>query len=156
MEKPRVYIDTSVFGGCFEPEFEIWSNGLMDDFKNGIYSPVVSQVVANEISKAPSFVKAKYAELSIYNLEILPLTNEVYSLAETYKLKQILSPKYFEDLLHIAIATINNIDILVSWNFKHIVHFEKIKLFNAVNLELSYKTINIFSPREVTTYEKEN
>jgi len=71
-------------------------------------------------------------------------------------LRQILTPKYFEDLLHIAIATINNIDILVSWNFKHIVHYEKIKLFNAVNLELSYKTINIFSPREVTTYEKEN
>lgn len=156
MKKPRIYIDTSVFGGCFEPEFEVWSNGLMDDFKNGIYSPVVSQVVSNEISKAPSFVKAKYSELSNYNLEILPLTNEVYSLAETYKLRQILTPKYFEDLLHIAIATIYNIDILVSWNFKHIVHYEKIRLFNAVNLELSYKTINIFSPREVTTYEKEN
>ena len=156
MKKPRIYIDTSVFGGCFEPEFEVWSNGLMDDFKSGIYSPVVSQVVSNEISKAPSFVKAKYSELSTYNLEILPLTNEVYLLAETYKLRQILTPKYFEDLLHIAIATINNIDILVSWNFKHIVHYEKIKLFNAVNLELSYKTINIFSPREVTTYEKEN
>ncbi len=95
MKKPRVYIDTSVFGGCFEPEFEIWSNGLMDDFKNAVYVPVVSQVVVNEISKAPSFVRQKYSELSNYNLEVLPLTKEVYVLAETYKLKQILTPKIF-------------------------------------------------------------
>ena len=95
MKKPRVYIDTSVFGGCFEPEFEIWSNGLMDDFKNKVYVPVVSQVVVNEISNAPLFVRQKYSELSNYNLEVLLLTKEVYALAETYKLKQILTPKIF-------------------------------------------------------------
>ena len=61
----------------------------------------------------------------------------------------------FDDGLHIALATINKIDLLVSWNFKHIVHFDKIRLFNAVNIEYGYKSIEIYSPREVTTVEKD-
>jgi len=62
-----------------------------------------------------------------------------------------LTPKYFNDGLHIAIATISNIDIIVSWNFKHIVHYDKIRLFNSVNIESGYKSIDIYSPMEVTT-----
>ena len=71
-----------------------------------------------------------------------------------YQERKILTPKFFDDGLHIAIATVNKIDILVSWNFKHIVHFNKIHFFNAVNLEMGYKQIDIYSPREVTTYEQ--
>jgi len=55
--------------------------------------------------------------------------------------------------MHIALATVAEVDVLVSWNFKHILHFNKIRMFNAVNLEQGYKQIQIFSPREVTTYE---
>ena len=68
--------------------------------------------------------------------------------------RDILTPNFFDDGMHIAIATINKIDILVSWNFKHIVHYNKIHLFNAVNFEMGYKQIDIFSPREVATYEQ--
>lgn len=68
--------------------------------------------------------------------------------------KNNLTPKYFDDGLHIAIATIAKVDLLVSWNFKHIVHFDKIRLFNSVNIEMGYKTIDIYSPREVTYYEE--
>jgi len=65
-----------------------------------------------------------------------------------------LSDKFKADLVHIALATVYNVDLLVSWNFKHIVHYSKISQFNAVNIEQGYKPLVIYSPREVV-YEKE-
>ena len=57
-------------------------------------------------------------------------------------------------MLHIALATVADVDVVVSWNFRHVVRFEKIRrIFNAVNLELGYKPIQIYSPREVTSYD---
>ncbi|HNV72431.1 MAG TPA: hypothetical protein PKO06_22165, partial [Candidatus Ozemobacteraceae bacterium] len=72
-----------------------------------------------------------------------------------YQKHAILKPKYANDLLHIAIATYANADLLVSWNFKHIVRFDKILLYNSVNLEMGYRQIQIYSPREVTKVEKD-
>lgn len=76
-------------------------------------------------------------------------------LADAYQKQGVLTPKYYDDGLHIALATIAEVDVLVSWNFKHIVQFFKIRQFNATNLSLGYKTIQIFSPREVSTHEEE-
>jgi predicted nucleic acid-binding protein len=151
MKKLRVYLDTSVIGGCFDDEFKHWSNGLFEDFKTGLFLPVISSITSFEIEKgAPAFVKEKYLLLFDYNVEIIKLTKEADELAEKYIKKGIISSNYLEDALHIAIATIANIDVLVSWNFKHIVHYDKIRLFNGVNIELGYKPIAIYSPREVT------
>ncbi len=83
---------------------------------------------------------------------MLNVSNEIRELAEKYIERKIISKKFFDDATHIALATVANVDLLVSWNFKHIVHFEKIRLFNSVNLELGYGEIKIYSPREVTTY----
>jgi len=60
------------------------------------------------------------------------------------------------DMLHIALATIAEVDVLVSWNFRHIVRLDKILLFNAVNLEQGYKPLTIFSPREVVSHDTED
>jgi hypothetical protein len=116
MREQRIYLDTSVIGGCFDPEFTSWSRGLMTDFRLGTYLPVVSEVVAAEIADAPEPVQRQYAE-------VLALEAEVFTVAE--------------------------VDLLVSWNFRHIVHHEKIRLFNALNLERGYKPLQIYSPREV-------
>jgi hypothetical protein len=56
---------------------------------------------------------------------------------------------------HIALATVAQVDVVVSWNFKHIVNYGKIRLFNGVNLECGYRTMAIHSPMEVSSYEKE-
>ena len=69
--------------------------------------------------------------------------------------KAILKPKFANDLLHIAIATYANADVLVSWNFKHIVRFDKILLYNSVNIEMGYKQIQIYSPMEVARNDKD-
>jgi len=153
MKRPRIYIDTSVIGGCFDEEFELWSNGLMADFKVGLFKPILSDVVAAEIRDAPEPVREKYNEILGSDHELIASGQEAFELADGYQRRRILTPQYYDDGLHIALATIAEADLLVSWNFKHIVHFEKIRLFNSVNLELGYKPIQIYSPREVTSLQ---
>lgn len=155
MKKLRIYTDTSVIGGCFDLEFAPWSNGLFEDFRRSIFKPVLSEVVKAELESAPNFVLEKFAELLSLDPEFVPLTDETMSLAKSYQNHGILRARFSRDLLHIALATIAEVDVLVSWNFKHIVRLDKIRLFNAVNIELGYKPLTIYSPREVTTYEKE-
>lgn len=124
----------------------------MNDFRNGTFQPLLSEVIAAEIEDAPENVQLMYAELTLLDAEILAIGNDSLDLAEEYQTRKILKPDYYDDGLHIALATVAEADLLVSWNFKHIVRFDKIRLFNAVNIEFGYKPLDIFSPREVTTY----
>lgn len=156
MNPERIYVDTSVIGGCFDPEFSRWSNGLFKDFRLGIYTPVVSDIVAAEIAPAPERIRAKYAELVGVGAEILHLHPGAERLADAYLARRIVPPKFADDALHIALATTAKVNVLVSWNFKHIVHYDKIRMFNAVNLELGYSELQIHSPREVTHYEEDD
>ena len=155
MKVQRVYTDTSVIGGCFDPEFQQWSEGLMEDFRLGLLAPVLSVVVAAEIEAAPKPVRDLFAKLTKLGAEILDLNDEGRDLANAYAAREILPPKFSNDALHIALATVADVDVLVSWNFKHIVRFDKIRQFNAVSMEQGYKPVQIYSPREVTSHGKE-
>ena len=84
---------------------------------------------------------------------VLTITPQVVDLVAAYEARKILAPRYAADMRHIALATIAAVNALVSWNFKHIVRLEKIRLFNAVSVESGYRSLNILSPREVTTHE---
>jgi hypothetical protein len=149
----RIYIDTSVLGGCFDVEFAPWSNGLMRDFRAGRLSPVLSDVTAAEVDSAPEPVRDLHQEILALAGAVLPVTSEVLALVAKYEAKEILAAKFRADMQHIPLATIARVDALVSWNFKHIVRLEKIQLFNSVNVQSGYPVLNIRSPREVTTYE---
>jgi len=127
----------------------------MDDFRGGRYFAVVSNVVAKEIEAAPDFVRELYTEILSLHAEVVQVDEEVLSLVEQYMAQQILSQRFIDDMLHIAIATIAEVDVLVSWNFKHIVRLDKIRLFNAANMEQGYKPLTIYSPREVISYDQE-
>lgn len=151
----RIYTDTSVIGGCLDPEFAAWSNGLLEDFRRSTYLPVVSDVVAAEVEEAPESVRNVYAELLQLGAEFLEVDEAVLGLADAYQRRGILTPKFYDDGVHIALATAARVDVLVSWNFRHIVRYDRIRLFNAVNLELGYQTLQIYSPREVTQYGKD-
>ena len=139
MKLQRVYLDTSVIGGCFDPEFAKWSNGLIQDVRDGRFKPLLSQLTSTEIEDAPEPVQTLYAELRALDPEIIQATDSALELADAYQARNILTPKFYDDGLHIALATTAEADVLVSWNLKHIVHFDKIRLFNAVNLEYGYK-----------------
>jgi predicted nucleic acid-binding protein len=154
MKTSRIYVDTSVIGGCLDSEFMQWSNGLLRDFQNGLLKCVVSDIVSIEIDPAPLEVKIKYAEFLSTEAEVLVVSAEALALLQAYKKHSILPAKFQNDMLHIALATVAGVDVLASWNFKHIVRYDKIRVFNAVNMENGYGTISIFSPREVTTYEE--
>lgn len=149
----RIYLDTSVIGGCIDPEFAPWSNGLMRDFYEETFKPVISEVVTLELEFAPDSIKQVYASLQRLGAEILQVSEKALELADIYQEREILTPKYYDDGLHIAMATVAEVDVLVSWNFRHIVHLNKIRMFNAVNAELGYRSMEIYSPREVSNYE---
>ncbi len=148
-------MDTSVIGGCFDPEFKEWSNGLIEDFRKGRFRLVLSDATAAEVSRAPEPVQKLYEEL-ISIAEVLPVTEEVVEVLTGYESHRILGPRFRNDMLHIALATVASVDVLVIWNFRHIVRLDKIQQFNGANLEFGYKPLAIYSPREVTTYGRED
>ncbi len=113
MKKVRINVDTSVIGGCFEPEFRIWSNGLIDDFRSERFRLVVSDVTAAEIERAPDVVRELYREIVSF-AEILSVTDEVLDLLETYEAHGVLDTRFRSDMLHIALATVAKVDVLVS------------------------------------------
>jgi hypothetical protein len=153
VDRLRIYIDTSVLGGCFDDEFSVWSNGLIRDFRAGRFIPVLSDVTAAEVREAPEAVQEVHREMLRLAGGVLPVTAVVVEMVEAYRSRHILPAKFAADMTHIALATLAEVDALVSWNFKHIVRLEKIRLFNAANVELGYRILNILSPREVTTHE---
>lgn len=154
MKRTRIYLYTSVIGGCHDKEFKSWSNGLMKDFRFKNYQPVLSELTFDEISKSPKPVQKTLKLLLEYDPEVLEITDSALELSEEYLKRKILTPKFRDDALHIALTSLANVDVLVSWNFRHIVHYDKIRLFNAVNIENGLKSIDIYSPREVTNYEE--
>ena len=144
-----------MIGGCFDAEFAPWSNGLFRDFELRTYRPVVSAMAASEIEDAPERVRERFAELLALGAEVLEVDEPVLRLADVYQQRRILTPKFYDDGVHIALATVARVDLLVSWNFRHMVHYDKIRLFSAVNLELGYKPLEVYSPREVAHYGEE-
>ena len=156
MKQQRIYVDTSVLGGCFDPEFERWSNMLLEAFRRGDYLAILSSVTAAEVEQAPEQVQAVHAELLDGGAELLAVSTESMGLRNKYLEKKILGPRFQNDMLHIALATIADVDVLVSWNFRHIVRLDKIRLFNSVNIECGYKSLTIYSPREVVPGETDS
>lgn len=154
MHIPRIYIDTSVIGGCFDKEFAEWSNKLFDEIIAGKKIANVSDIVVDELNDAPENVRNKILSIPAQFLNQIKKNDEADFLASKYIEFKAISNNFYNDALHIAIATINNCDVLVSWNFKHIVNYRRIILYNSINLMFGYKSIDIRTPKEVISYEE--
>ncbi|MFI5200991.1 MAG: PIN domain protein [Candidatus Kapaibacterium sp.] len=150
----RVYLDTSVIGGCFDEKFREASRKLMECIQIGIYGAMVSQVLLDELMDAPQEVREVLDNFGPEDVIIIPTTPEVDELTDAYLLAKVVTPKYREDAAHIAHATVGGADVLVSWNFRHIVNLSRIEGFNAVNEKHGYPHIEIRSPEELI-YGKE-
>jgi hypothetical protein len=146
---PRVYIDTSVIGGCLDDEFAMWSKILFDEFRSGIKVAVVSDITLRELEAAPDNVKEILSTISGTSLENVFLKEEAEKLAFSYLENKVVSPKHLADAQHIAIASVERVDVLVSWNFQQIVNLDRIHAFNSVNLKQGYPILEIRSPMEV-------
>jgi len=150
----RIYIDTSVIGGCLDKEFQNASMELIDKFKRGEMIVVISELTTLELKDAPQEVQNILKEIPERNIEYVELTEEAVNLAGKYITEGVIGRGKLVDAEHIAIATINRVDVLVSWNFRHIVNLQKIRGYNSVNLKYGYSLLEIRSPLEVITYEE--
>ncbi len=161
MDKPtskpgpiRVYADTSVYGGVFDREFAIASRQFFELVEAGRFELITSALVEEEISVAPEWIRRFYQATEAVSL-IAEIQAGALRLAEAYIAKGIVGPKSLTDARHVALATVSHCRLIVSWNFKHIVQFERIERYNEVNVASGYGAIGIFSPLEVIHDEED-
>lgn len=147
--KFRIYTDTSVLGGCADEEFAEHSVQLMEGFVRGERILVLSSLTLQELAAAPAEVRTRLASVPDAHIETLQLDTEAMELADAYIATGVLTGTMRADAQHIAIATVARVDVLVSWNFKHIVNLQRIHGYNSVNLRQGYPMIEIRTPREV-------
>ena len=150
--KQRIYIDTSVVGGFFDEEFKESTTMLFNRLENGEVIFVVSDLLDLELIGAPQQVKDHLLKYSSERFERVELTEDAIKLADTYIREKVVGKTSLEDCRHIALATIHKVDVLASWNFKHIVNLDRIKGYNSVNLRLGYSMIEIRSPKDLVNY----
>lgn len=152
----RVYVDTSVIGGCLDEEFRAASIRLIERSRTGDALLVISDITLAELAGAPPKVRSVLEDLPKGRLEFVQQDEESEALGEEYIRQRVVSRGMLADAQHIAVATIAKVDVLVSWNFKHIVNLDRIHGFNAVNLRSGYPMLEIRSPLEVWNYDNED
>ncbi len=150
--KQRIYIDTSVVGGYFDEEFKEATTKLFDRLNNNEIIFVVSDLLDLELSKAPQHVQQLLHNYPADKFQRVELIEEAIKLADTYISEKVVGKTSLEDCRHIALATIYKVDVVASWNFKHIVNLDKIKGYNSVNMRLGYSIIEIRSPKDLVNY----
>jgi len=150
--KQRIYIDTSVVGGYFDDEFSADTILFFNRVKNGELSIIVSDLLEAELSRAPEFVKNLLVTMPDEQIEKVRLSPESINLADKYIEAKVVGKTSRADCQHIAIATMCKADVLVSWNFKHIVNLERIRGYNGINYQLGYSMIEIRTPKEIAKY----
>lgn len=151
----QVYVDTSVFGGVHDEEFSGPSRLFFEKARKGKCLVLVSQITLDELATAPDDVRKVLETLPRETVREVPVEPEAVELAQTYVDRGALSNKWLDDAIHVAVATVSNADLILSWNFKHMVNYDKIRKFNSVNLFLGYRQLDIRSPLEVI-YDDEN
>lgn len=148
--KLRVYADTSVIGGCLDEEFSGPSWRLVERCMRGEATLVVSDLTLDELQQAPKPVQQVLERLREADAtEEIPVTEQAKELAERYIESGAIGGSMRSDAQHIAVATLAGVDVLASWNFRHIVNHERIKLYNEANRQLGHREVRIGSPREI-------
>ena len=151
---PRVYADTSVYGGTCDPGFESPSRAFFEQVRQAEFALVISAVVLRETERAPEAVKALVAEMLDY-ADPADVTDKTRNLQQAYLEAGIVTPRSADDALHVALATVSGCSMIVSWNFRHIAQFAKMRLYTAVNALHGCDSIAIHSPPEVMTYDED-
>jgi predicted nucleic acid-binding protein len=153
MRSLKLYLETTVFNFIFaedSPDKRQDVIKLFDEISQGKYIPYTSDYVLQELLKAEEPKKTKMVDLlNKYEVKLLTPDKNAENLADKYVTENIIPIKYRMDGIHIAMATINNLDIIVSYNFQHIVKLKTIIGTESINLREGYKRIGIYSPTEV-------
>lgn len=146
MAAMRIYLDTSVFGGCFDAEFRKHTLAFMDNIYAGRAVALISSTVVAELEDAPKHVQAVLDTLLAGPAERLGMPREAEILRDKYVASGIVPRNSWADALHVAHATVARADVIVSWNFRHIVHPMRIRKFDGVNIANGYGPVVISTP----------
>ncbi len=152
----RVYIDTSVIGGQFDKEFSSDTTPFFDCVTKGEVIIIVSDLLEAELLRAPSHVRQFLLTIPETFVERIRLTEEAANLGDKYIEAKVVGKTSRADCQHIAMATVVHADVLVSWNFKHIVNLDKIRGYNGINYQFGYSMIEIRTPKEIINYDNNN
>lgn len=155
MITPRVYVDTSVIGGCEDTEFSDESRSFFHHVRQGRFLVLVSELTYFELQRAPDSVRRILDGLSEDCVGQVAIDAEVESLAQAYIDAGALPVSRRADATHVAAATVARADLILSWNFQHIVNFNRIHKFKGVNIQNGYPAIEIYSPMELTHDDQE-
>ena len=147
--KPRIYVDTSVIGGCHDNEFREQSKQLFEVFRRGEATMLLSAVTLDELADAPPSIRQVASIVPPEHTELLAVSREARKLADAYISGEALGGANRTDALHIALATLARADVLVSWNFRHMVNWRRIRACNEVNRQNGYSAIDIRTPEEI-------
>ncbi len=152
----KVYIDTSVVGGQFDKEFSIDTIPFFNAVANGQLIIIVSDLLEAELLRAPQHVKDFLSTLPTKQIENIRLTQDAAQLANEYILAKVVGQTSRADCQHIAMATLAKVDVLATWNFKHIVNLDKIRGYNGINYRLGHNIIEIRTPKEIINDDNDN
>lgn len=150
-----VYADTSVYGGVNDEEFAAPSLRFFERVREGRFKLALSGVVLAELRAAPQSVQSLADEM-LSTAEVVGVSQAALELQQAYLDACIVTPKSADDALHVALTTVSRCVMIVSWNFRHIVHYQKIPLYNAVNALHGHRPIEIHSPSEVIEDEDQD
>jgi hypothetical protein len=145
----RIYIDTSVIGGYFDEEFEFYTKLFFEKVEQGKFKVILSDILTTELNGAPEEVLTFYKSIPKTQIEYVDQTEDSIQLGEEYLNEGVVGKTSRTDCRHIALATLVNADILVSWNFKHIVNITRIRGYNSVNIKNGHRALEIRTPREI-------
>jgi hypothetical protein len=145
----RVYLDASVFGGCFDEEFQAASQELFGAVLVGGVVALVSDTLVAELVNAPEQVQNLLQRVMDFGCERLPLEQEAEQLRDAYLAAGVVTAQYANDALHVAHATLAQADVIVSWNFRHLVNPSRVRAFNGVNIAQGYGPVIIMTPSDI-------
>jgi len=147
----RLYLDTTVPSAYIDARApdrqrlteEFWLERLPT------YEPLISALVIAEIRDTRDAAKRRRLEALVQSFTVLPVTTEAEDLADEYVDRGVVRAKYRDDALHVALAVTEQIPLLASWNFKHLVRLQVRRQINLINAILGFGQIDIVSPAEL-------
>jgi predicted nucleic acid-binding protein len=157
MPIPRIYLETTMFNYYFDEDRDAHADTVtfFEECAAGKFEPFTSYYAIDELEDAPSEKRGKMISLiEKYNIAVLAASNEADNLARRYVSEGALPQGSMSDASHIAVASVNGLDMIVSLNFRHIVREKTIKMTSAINMLLGYKAVEINAPMEVIDDEK--
>jgi len=153
MKKLKLYIETSVWGFLVAgeaPEKRLSTERFFLDDQIRRFDIYVSEIVLAEINDAPEPKRdLLLKQIGAYNPEILHMTPDVDTVAQEYLKNGLLTEKHIDDIYHLAYATVNGLDILLSWNMRHLVKRRTQLIVELTNKALGYRELEVWTPEEL-------